>query len=222
LKPIAKIAKTVTQSSLKITAIKSSQIGSVGKTQVLKNPNENMSYLSAAAVDAWKPATGVLSFYGDTLVARSTVPITTAFVYAPGGYGWSDYTFSLDAMNIFGSKVSVIGRYADSKNYATCEYIDRGSNVLLVEVKEGKRNLVTIGYFAMASSSPSSISSYGTVGIRAVGSEISCLRNGQVMTQANVPTIPKKGTIGLKIYAASPGFANLEVSQASVVPVITL
>lgn len=181
-----------------------------------KEPNTNMAYISSSVIDAWKPATGIISFSGTSMFVNSVTPNTTAFVYAPGGYEWTDYNFTIDVAGVLGSKISVIGRYSDSKNYAVCEYIDQGSFVSLVEVRNGNRYLMTIGNY---NSLLLNTKQYGSVGIRARGSSISCLRNNQVMAQAEISTIQKSGTIGLKVYAEAPGYTKMETTNVSVTPV---
>lgn len=182
-----------------------------------KKPSLEMTQLSASAIDAWKGSIASISFSGDKMSVNSDTYTKTAFVYVPGGYEWSNYEFMLDIKQILGSRASVIGRYADSKNYVTCDYIDRGSFAMLLQVINGKSSLVTSGSTNLTD--PDLKDGYGSIGIQVSGNSVSCMRNGKTVIKAEVPTVPKQGTAGFKIYASTPGMAKLEIYKAKVTPV---
>ncbi len=215
------VPKSVTRSStIHGEGILSSQIAD-GKKSVVDTSKVEMEIISASSLNSWKAALGGILFSSDGFVTFSPPYVTTAFVYAPGGYDWSDYRFDVSVGKAFGSKISVIGRYADSKNYVVCEYSDRDRLAILVNVKNGKRYLMNIGTIAglvNASTTPSN----NNLGIYAQGQSVSCLENGIIVAVSDRQDFPSKGTVGLKIFASSPGFARMEINAASVRPIVKI
>lgn len=170
---------------------------------------EPVPILDPSDIRAWKADPGTVTFAGSTLTAEAGVGQRGVFVYMPDGYGLDDYSFSADITSAFGSKVAVVGRYADSKNYVACEYQDRGETILLVEVRNGKRHLASLENIGKRQSERDVRGPYGSVGMNVTGTKFSCQKDGKTVIESEIPAAPGVGTIGMRILSSQPNFAKL-------------
>jgi hypothetical protein len=127
-----------------------------------------------------------------------------------GSWWWRDYTFTTDVDWSSGSNVVLIARMDDDENYFGCNF---GANKTYVKsVKDGFSTNIREADFSI------SLDGSLNLGVRAKGSNIECLVNGQVVLQGNgVNYRSPQGGIGLEVWDARKGVSQVTFDNIKVV-----
>ena len=173
---------------------------------------------SASVPGTWVSGSNKISIQNGTATLGTVPPFVAATSILFGGSKWEDYEYLADIVLGISSKVAAVGRYADSSNYLSCEYLDRTSWVMLIQVRDGQRRFLGGGQdddaLAYTVSNPER-----KIGMRVKGNQISCLgAEGREIVRAEIPDAPARGTVGLKVYAETPGIAAVHLRKAEVNP----
>jgi len=111
------------------------------------------------------------------------------------GASWDDYEMDTTTQWGITSTFSLLARFKNPENYVSCAYSYYGQTAQIYSVVNGvSTNIAT---------SPTLPTKYDEAwkdvkaGIRVQGSEVYCLEDGVVVLKANLPDIPRVGTVGI-------------------------
>ena len=151
---------------------------------------------------------------GPSPAARTTGSMTVF----RGGHDWVDY--HTEAVVNWGqvSVFSLLVRFADDGDFASCAFSRYGETVQLYTVSKGKSVLVS-------QSPPLAVKDYEPwkdvhVGAGVVGSRVSCFIDGQVQLSGGLPDLPSSGSVGLETWDPNPDAAPDTLTSLEVVPII--
>ncbi len=170
--------------------------------------SKDLPYLASSFGEEW------VSNWGDITKGGEMMFKADKFSTGVGGglngsWWWRDYTFTTDVNWSSGSNVVLVARMNDDENYFGCNF---GVNKTYVKnVKNGVSANIRESSYSLPIDQPLNL------GIRAKGSNIECLVNGQVVLEGNgVNYQASQGGIGLEVWDATKGVAQVSFDNMKV------
>lgn len=176
----------------------------------------SLPYRNSAFFDEWQGDWGEVSTSSaGTLVLRATASTTGATALLPDSYAWTDYSYTTDVTVNANGTFSLIGRYADGKNFLMCTFANR--SVKITEVLNGIRRDVASARLSVPSYPAILIST--NVMMKTKGNYISCSATGaeDVSYTISDPRL-LAGGIGVSIWHSVLGITSLELRSVRVDP----
>lgn len=151
----------------------------------------------------WVKTWGKISLADNSIILSSQPSTTGGSAFLEGSYLWRNYTFKSNVKLSNGQTFSLLARYKDDKNYASCvfspEFI-RVEQMLAGERKTVYEELSDLGL----------IKEGVDVGIEVNGSSLTCLVDGTpLLSVSNLNNIPEHGGIGFQTW--DPQTDNSEI-----------
>lgn len=167
--------------------------------------------------DPWKSILGSISAKHvdsnnvNLLAVKAGATNSTSFAELQGSEAWTDYSYAMKVNFISGTAFSLIGRYVDDNNYATCTFeqngygrIDATVNGKTTKIAQVKKYIPNIPYVENISYS-----------MTVKGDQVQCIVNGAAIT-GTIPGMPAAGGIGIKAYNKAVGTSELDVQEMHV------
>ncbi|HEY4479567.1 MAG TPA: hypothetical protein VI981_04415 [Candidatus Paceibacterota bacterium] len=146
----------------------------------------------------WKTQTGKISLGQDhTLILEPNTAESTALVLLGGSENWRDYEFTTTIDWGQGESVSLIARAVSPDNYVSCLF-GYNANSAAIYVQKFNQNSAV----AQSPEFPVPIEMAWKdvrIGVRAVGSTIECLINGESVLRAQIDK-PQSGGVGIETW----------------------
>jgi peptidoglycan/xylan/chitin deacetylase (PgdA/CDA1 family) len=170
--------------------------------------SKDLPYSSSTFGEEWVSSWGKIT-KGEEMVFEADEISTGAGAGLNGSWWWRDYTFTTDVDWSSGSNVVLVARMDDDENYFGCNF---GANKTYVKsVKDGVSTNVREASYSLPSEGSLNL------GVRARGSNIECLVNGQVVLLGNgVNYRSLQGGIGLEIWDGRKGVAQVSFDNIKV------
>jgi hypothetical protein len=193
-----------------------------------KEPPPSISLLTATGENApyqvdlrslarWEILYGALSAKDGKLYITPGASSTASFVVFAGGESWSDYEFNAVIDWHRGSNVTLVARYRDKNNYLACAFAEQGAAYAEIQhVKDG------VVYRPAGHAGPMPVPYFlpwqnVSIGIRVAGNKVECLRDGKwVLRHTSSENLPRKGSIGVKIWGEMENYALVAVKEITV------
>ena len=162
----------------------------------------------------WIANAGNISLENNKLIMKSDEAGASAYVDGSGA--WKDYEYAVIVGNeIFNNEtVSLLARYNDAQNYASCQF--NGDAVLIKQnsAKDGQTILASIKANADYRENGDN-----ELKVRAYGDTIQCFINGKPVARAETGKMPLSGGIGIKLWSPNLKSNLLSVSNLEVHPI---
>lgn len=148
----------------------------------------------------WKTLFGIFEQKGNELLTGPEPKKTSgSMAVFGGGKNWTNY--KADSVVYWGitSSLSLLARFQNDSNFVSCAYSNYGMIVQIYLVKNGESNLI--------SQSPTlEITSYEPWknvkhSIEVIDDEVSCYMDGKKVLKAQLPDMPKNGTVGFETWS---------------------
>ncbi len=166
----------------------------------------------------WQNTYGLSRLDGGVLNLSAGSTTSGASVVLPGGSNWTDYSFNANINWIKATDIELVARYADSKNYVACDFLDQGTHVKIYAHHNGKQdpldessNLFSNGF--------QPIWPYGLIGVEVRGNTVSCLRDNKVVVMTTITNMPPQGSIGFQVYGPMKDAESVNVFSVRVLPI---
>ncbi len=171
--------------------------------------SKDLPYSASTFGEEWVSSWGRIS-KGEEMMFKADEISTGVGGGLNGSWWWRDYTFTTDVDWSSGSNVVLIARMDDDENYFGCNF---GANKTYVKsVKDGFSTNIREADFSIP------LDGSLNLGVRAKGSNIECLVNGQVVLQGNgVNYRSPQGGIGLEVWDARKGVPQVTFDNIKVV-----
>lgn len=141
----------------------------------------------------WINLSGSTSLADNELELSSSKGIYNA--YMDGGYLLRDYSFNAQVRQFLpGQTLSLMFRYADSDNYASCDY--RVNSVSIKQVVDSSQQNID----EIRITQKYQIKKGTVIGVSVKGSQVQCLLDGMPVISRDQVQMPKSGSLGIKIW----------------------
>lgn len=161
--------------------------------------------------NGWRRAYGRMDISGNnSMFMRAAEAGTSASVALDGTSLWQNYTFSAKVNWQRGSDVTLVTRYKDENNFVACTF---GAKRIRVEQRIDKQRVILQDKPTKLTIPKDGVKLSASVN----DSEISC---SDSVTTATVtkPITPAQGGIGIKLWDARVGNAQIEIKEAVAMP----
>lgn len=175
----------------------------------------SLPYQSSLYLNEWRGDWGSATTSPDgVLLLRATASTTGATALLPGSSEWTDYSYTADVtLNVNGS-FSLLGRYADAKNFLSCTFA--GRYVSINETLNGVRKQVAS--VRLPTSISSAVLSNTNVRMEVSKNRITCSRTGAADVSYTISDDRlMKGGIGISNWFSTPGVSTLDLRSVKVV-----
>jgi hypothetical protein len=134
-----------------------------------------------------------------------------------GGVNWSDYRIeaNLDWGEV--SVFSLLARFVNDGDFASCAFSRYGEGVQLYSVKKGSSTFI-------AQTPPLPVNDYEPwigvkVGMAVQGKEVSCYVNGEEVLKSKIDDMQPQGSVGLETWDPNPRAAQHHLNSYTVTPI---
>jgi hypothetical protein len=115
-----------------------------------------------------------------------------------GGKEWTDYAIETRVDWGLVSSFSIVARFKDDKNFATCAFSNYGAMIQIYEVHNGQSTL-----FSQSPLLPTKSFEWWKdikAGTKVKGDRVTCTLAGESIISATIPTLPTSGTFGFETW----------------------
>lgn len=162
----------------------------------------------------WELISGTISATSDGLrfqpISTSNAMIATLI----GSQEWKDYEIRTKVRLENGTTTSVVVRYQDKNNYMECAFSKgaRYGSATLYVIENGTRTaLFRSPRLIFSGETPTA-----DIGVRAKGTEVSCLFNGYPAITYELPRVWRSGAVGVRLWDSLKGHAQTDVLEMKV------
>lgn len=161
--------------------------------------------------NGWRKSYGRMEISGNnSMVIRPSETGTSASVGLDGTSLWQNYDFSIKLNWQRGSDVTLVTRFKDENNFVACTF---GANRIRVEQRINKQRVILQDKPTRLTLPKDGIKLLASVS----DSQISCSDSVTTAT-VTAPVTPAHGGVGIKLWDARVGNAQIEVKEAVAMP----
>jgi hypothetical protein len=172
------------------------------------------------AFSHWYSYYGYFAMNGGTLKIGPLAPTyNDSLAVLRGGKSWSDYSINATVNWGITSTFSLLARMEDAQNFASCAYSYYGQTVQIYEVKNGVST--ELGQTpALAVASFDEPWNGMKAGMEVEGHTVTCFANGAKVLTADIPDLPRSGTIGFEAWDKNQYASPHAITSFKVLPLL--
>lgn len=178
----------------------------LNESQNKKLPYSDSFFKNRGWITAW----GSSNFKNGLFLNSASDRENSSLAFLNGTFTWIDYSMQARARLIKGDSFSIIARYINGNNYASCDFSN--NEVSLTERLEGQEKIISEVKTPIIFSSHSDIS----IKMEAKGNRISCGIGEKVFVSGNISQELGHGGIGFKTWNNSANNSDLLISYLNV------
>lgn len=147
---------------------------------------------------SWKTVFGNVKATATGIETGPKEGTTGSMLIFGGGKNWINYFVDTTVDWSLVSSFSIVSRFKDDKNFATCAFSNYGAMIQIYEVHDGRSTL-------MAQSPILPTKSFDwwkniNAGVKVKDNRITCTLGGESIISATLPTMPTSGTFGFETW----------------------
>ncbi len=161
----------------------------------------------------WIKSWGSYSYNADNLELETTEYTRSGMTFLDGTQYLDDYLFTANARFSEDITFSLVARYTDNQNYATCNF---DNNQVVIEQRIGGTNYTLIKQKNTIDLSQGPVS----LSIVANGTTIKCYVGQEPIVSTNaLDPILRRGGVGLEVWNKNPTSSSIGVSEVNIVSI---
>lgn len=160
--------------------------------------------------NGWLDGWGKSKLEHGLLLTEATADENSSLTFLDGTALWKDYRSQADVELVTGNSFSVVARYNNGNNYASCDFSN--SHISLTQRIQGNEIIISESDKVFPINGGQSMN----VGVGVHGSQISCYLNGEEIVSGNLSPSLDHGGIGFKTWNANVNNSSLLVKKVKV------